>query len=368
MALTAKDMLDRLIDYQGGNVGQGATRDAKRAIQDALRDLGSAHRWSYLMQELLFTTDAPQSTGTIAYTASTRQVTLTSSTWPSWAQYGVIKIGDIHSRVYRAISSTVLELETNSASGTDVASGTSYVLYRDTYPFPQDFHQASLLIRSSGRECLTWVPPEQWQSYGSAYVQSSGRPLACTYLGFPEGLNRMALQLSPYPTQAETLRTIYKRFPRNIVNWEYKTGTVAATGSTVTGTGTAFRSDMQGSVFRIGLNSAEYPSEFENPPLEEFRIVNVASGTSFTVDGTFSTTYSGVKYALADPIDIDNVMMNCFVLCCFKKICEQRTMQDKPNAQALFEFELKQAIGSDLRTMERKQVGAYGAGKAWWPV
>lgn len=108
-----------------------------------------AHEWSFLKPTTTLTTSAPYSTGTVAVTASSTTVTLTSGTWPSWAAFGVIRInGSTTYSVLTRDSATVLTLDTAWAG--DTGSLLTYELSQFVYDLPDDFGQ---LVG-----CLTYEP------------------------------------------------------------------------------------------------------------------------------------------------------------------------------------------------------------------
>lgn len=377
MLVTAKDAWDRLRGYLNDDVGDAATRDIKRAINDALRTLATDHDWSYYhVPDLTITFDASQTTGTVEYVASTRLVTLTGATWPTWvAQYGVIVFGDpqVHARIAKRISGTVVELEAVSAPGDDIAALSTYTVYRDKYPLPDDFHKANQLVRANGRLRGTWVAPSQWSDYGSPYRPGGGTPWWYTFLGQPEQYGRHILQVAPFPAAAESVFMVYKRLPRRINTWEYKTGTVTATAGenpTVTGTSTAWTSPMGGAIMRFVANTTgAAPSEIDNPPTDEARIGTYTSATSVALDGTLNNSYSGTVYSISDPIDVEyGTMLNCFWYCCLKHLANSRELRGKLDAAALYDLELRKAQAAELITMERKQMGAHNQKpQGWFP-
>jgi hypothetical protein len=139
---TYKDLIDHLTDWCGANPGAEVQRDARRSILSGLRELMTAHRWSYYYQRGRLATVEPYDTGTIAYDhtggASERMVTLTDGTWPSWAAFGSVVIDDVTYDVATRVSDSVITLTSTSNPGEDVAAETEYTLLRDTYPLAAD--------------------------------------------------------------------------------------------------------------------------------------------------------------------------------------------------------------------------------------
>src|SRR5574338_846908 len=97
--VTYKDLVDYCLDYAGGDVTVENRRKARRAVQNAYRDMAKDHRWRYYLIIGRLATVEYYSTGTIAYDhtggANERQVTLTSGTWPSWAANGILVIDNV---------------------------------------------------------------------------------------------------------------------------------------------------------------------------------------------------------------------------------------------------------------------------------
>lgn len=101
------------------------------------------HRWSFLHPITTLTTQAPYSTGTIAYdhtgSANEREITLTSGTWPSWAADGSITIKATTYAVETRTSNSIILLADGDNPGADIASGTSYELGRQDMDLADDF-------------------------------------------------------------------------------------------------------------------------------------------------------------------------------------------------------------------------------------
>src|SRR5258705_9919729 len=108
---TFGDLVGRLIDYLGSNATSEARRDCIRAVLDAYSELSNDSRWAYYLQRGRIVTVASYNTGTVEYLHSgatfERQLTLTSGTWPSWAQYGQVVLGTNVCQVADRKSSTV---------------------------------------------------------------------------------------------------------------------------------------------------------------------------------------------------------------------------------------------------------------------
>lgn len=95
------------------------------------------HSWSWLKPIATVTTSAPYSTGTIAVTNASDTVTLTTGTWPTWANAGEIEVGDVRYDVIERVSSSVIKLATNYLGTT--ASGQTYTLRGAQILLPDNF-------------------------------------------------------------------------------------------------------------------------------------------------------------------------------------------------------------------------------------
>ena len=169
MTTTIQDIVENLNDSLGNTVAQGAQRKIYRSIESAYREFADSATWAYLQMHARITTVAPYLTGTIAYTHSTRTVALTGGSFPSWAAYAILKIGDLLYRVESMTNSTTLILDANLNPGANVASGTSYTLFRDAYSLPADFRAIGELQRPTFLPDLTYVPAARWQKERQAY-------------------------------------------------------------------------------------------------------------------------------------------------------------------------------------------------------
>lgn len=145
------DLIEHMRDWAGADASQEQDRTAKRSILAAYRELVNAHNWSYLYQHGRVqlngffgssggVTPPPQ---TIQVQVSSgplpNYVTLTGGTWPGWAPFGSMRIGNIIFDVDRLIDSTHLTLVAGLAPVVDQPAGTVFTLYRDTYTLPADF-------------------------------------------------------------------------------------------------------------------------------------------------------------------------------------------------------------------------------------
>jgi hypothetical protein len=138
------------------------------------------------------------------------------------------------------------------------------------------------------------------------------------------------------PNTAEGLRFFYRRFPRRIKYSDSSTGTVSNSGTTVTlaGTGASFSSEMVGSVIRFGTSTTKPSGVRGLNPWQEQRIITAyTDANTVTVDSAPSSTFSGVKYVVSDPLDLRPTMIEPFLRGCEWKLSLSRRNAESPTQE-----------------------------------
>ena len=139
--VTYSDMLDYITALTDGGARTKDLRMHKEAILGAYKDVAMNNEWAYYMTEGRINLSSSYNTGTVVYDhtggSSERILTLSGGTWPSWIQYGRVKIGDSTYPVDTKVSSTVVTLREDNNPGADVSSS-SYTSYRSAYALPSD--------------------------------------------------------------------------------------------------------------------------------------------------------------------------------------------------------------------------------------
>jgi hypothetical protein len=110
------------------------TSDVEDCISDGLRDVYTAHSWSFLRPLKQITTVEPYTTGTVTIVAGV--VTLDSGTFPSWAASGVLEVDNDFYVVSTRDGNTQVTLTDTSATA---SAGSSYKLSRYEYDLPTGF-------------------------------------------------------------------------------------------------------------------------------------------------------------------------------------------------------------------------------------
>jgi hypothetical protein len=357
----AYDVIERLIDFAGADFGgDKAMRDARRALQDAVREFPGLHRWNYGYTWHRLNLNPLYNTGTVAYDATTRALTLTGGTWPPWAASGNLRIADVVYAVDSRDSNTQLTLDATLSPVVNLASGTAYTLYQDTYELPADFLASDRMCAEINRFTLEYVHPTSIL-FATRSVDNAGTPIYYTIIPSPLTPERLAARVYPYPDAAQTLDFIYQRRLRRLRYDVVESGrvTVANGSKSVTGTETTFRSDMAGAVIRFSRDATRPTSvEGGNAAAFESRIASVASATSLTLVDAAIEDFTGVAYVISDPLDIEEgTMANCL---CWQAIRHQAAttrMKDRAAIDGEASAALVRAKEDDARNFSLQTAG-----------
>lgn len=312
--LTYQDVVEHLITASSGGPQDAEQKDIRTAIQRAYQEVVQMRDWQwYHTTGRIIFSDSWQ--GTVTYSASTRTVTKVSGdAFPADAARHCIRIDNVVGKVATRTSDTVLVLDSSIRFPEDYTSAVSAVLYRSVYPLPSDFRNLDAPIDEASWAGFRYVSQDTAMKMERAQ-DIQGPPSYWTVLKDPDGYG-YAVKVLGYPVDVETLDFTYRRMPRQIRlsghEASSRAGTVSVSGTSVTGTGTSFSSNMVGSYLRVGTASA-FPDTLGSltPFSAEAKITAVASATSATIDTSLS--YSDVKYVVTDPVDAPEGMHNCML-------------------------------------------------------
>lgn len=314
--LTYSDAVEHLVTHLGGGADDRVQARVRLAVYDAYRRVTMhPHGWRYYIQRARVNLNGLYSTGTVTYVASTRTFTLASGTFPSWAASGEIRLGLRAYKVETNPTSTTVVIGSLNAPTDDIATATEYQLVQTAYPLPASF-QDVFQVEGDDNFAQQYIDPANWFD-ADRCGQSVGSPIFWTVMG-NENINaygRKSLYVYPAPTTSQPHDFLMRRRPRDI---RYSgqsaaeftgTVTISAGSTSVTGSGTSFSSRMVGSVLRLtdgtavptGLGGLE-------PYTDELVVSAVASATALTVQTAPATAYSGAKFRITDPLDLDDCM------------------------------------------------------------
>lgn len=341
--LTYFDLVEHLITSSFGGPQDAEQRDIRTAVQRAYDEVTKIRDWAWYSQHGRVNVTGVYNTGTVSYSASTRALTLTGGTWPTWAPYGHVKIGARIAKVASRTSGTVLVLDSQVTFPEDLTAQ-AYSLYRSTYPLPDDFRNMDEPTDELNWWSGLYLSPDQAMKI-ERISNSTGAPFHWTFLR-DDLAGGWVIKFVGYPTGVETIDFTYRRTARRLKYSGHeavaRAGTITASGVSVTGTNTTIPADAAGSILRVG-DAADHPQTLAGlkPYAGEVEITARASDTAFTV--AESITVSGVKYLLTDPVDIAPHMQNCMYSACEYWLARIRN-QAADKAFSLYQRDLRLAM------------------------
>lgn len=372
MYLVAKDMEDTLSRWVGNQANAEMVTDIRVSITNALQFLWGEYEWAYYQGQYQIQIDAPYTTGTVTFDSTTRRFTLTGGTWPDWANYGSIRISTKDARVLRRISDTVIEIEATSPFVDDIASATTYTMYRAEYPIPMNIRKMGyLFFAETPYLTLDYVPPLEFVSKVTHLFGNV--PRIFTVQKDRTLLDGLTVNFWPYPTRAYTCRFNFIRMPTEVTIWSESTGkvTVAEGSTAVSGIGTAFDDLHEGCILRIGRDGTNVPTPRYGlyPFREEALIDTVASSTSLALRHPASYATTAMKYLISSMIDIEyQIMHSTFIQQCYVELAKVRKLPDKDLATLIQvrDRELEDAKARSAPVQEITYAGTFNSGKRYW--
>jgi len=363
--LTVWDAIDYTLDQVvAADYSPRSRRLAWDAVLEAYAEIPARRDWRYYFRTFTLVTVANQTSGTIAYTASSRTVTLTSATWPSDVTKYALYISGARYSIESRTSSTVIVLRDGDCPTADISSGQGYLLTRDTYELPDTIREVRYVhdVNAPGRLLHCVEPSDILQEQRIA--RNNSQPLM--YAAYRSDLysGSMAIHFAPSPSTARTYQYQAVCWPLPLKVLEYSTGTVATTSgsATVTGTGTTFTSDMVGAVMRFTkTGDTSLPTSLQgeidknrvNPYAMQRVIRSVESTTSLTLEQDADATLSGSGYRISSRIDIEpGAMRSAFLRCCEAKFATQ-DRKGQEQREARYERALMFAMVADQRSDDR---------------
>ena len=354
-----------------------------------------SHLWSYYYSRGRVQTNAPFGSGvndtqiqgsgsgsTIQYQQSSGAVpylvTLTPGTdgdvWPAWAGTGQIvlpgvnvvntSITSITYQVVSRISDTQLQLSVNSNPGFDIAAGTTYTLYQDTYPLPIDCTSIDRAMLVGYATFLEFEAAGQWLLRQQIY-RGPALPRFYTTRGDSSFMGSVAISFFPAPDNNYEVEFMYNRQPRPLKTEAYTTGKVSiAAGSTaLTGVGTSFDSIRHpGTIIRLSNDSINIPTSDvgSNPATLERVVLAVNTPTSITVDSPAPVTLSNSAYIISDPADIEPLSMRLALLRAAEyQLGVAHNRKDRDMLEKAFTDELIRAREADSRNFSQQSPRSY---------
>lgn len=366
---TYQDAVEWLLDFYGRTTASARDmRIAKRAVDNAYREIAQAHNWKFYRAAYTFHTDDDYDTGTVAYdhTGGTyeRMLTLTSGEWPANAAYGEVKMTSYGAYPVEARkSSTIITLTQDQNPGVDIAAGATYDWWRTSYPLPLDFMKMADPLDEKdgwGLPGLTYIEPEQFfgltRWWGTTTVAQPGG--YTIYQDRRTGLQ--SIFLGEPPAEVRSYGFQYIRRPRPLRVAEYATGTatVVTDSTALEGTGVTWTSDHIGCIFRLSTNATQKPTSpfgnldgIDNPAVLTRVVASRTDADTMVLDVASDVTKSTCRYTLSDPIDIDWPVMGTY----FQRLMEYHLsvlvndIKERTTRRAWAEAEYHRATAADQR-------------------
>lgn len=381
---TYQDVVERILDTFDCDPEGRDLRQAKEAVLQVNRDIGGWHDWQWYISTYDFDSVTPQSTGTIAYTASTKTVVLSSATWPSWALYGEMTIGTDNRRyeVASVTDSTTLVLTSGPTS--DVAAGTAYSIFRTDYEVPTSLRKnidlldkkypaAPWAVRYVPSKYVIFADRALYDRYasleGSLPLDYYNEPEWFTIVRSSKYDSGYALRFANIPAATRPYTLSYWRDPRHLQYYRVEIPQLVVNGDG-TATSSVFTSDHVGSMLRISANT-EMPTssigEIKDDRVNLFEhqsvITAVNTGTNTATLDVAAPTAGTVAAIISDPVDIDNeYMLSGYMAAAeFNFIRRQRDSKVYPVYLANFQRELALAKEADEDFRVNRGNRIYGA-------
>lgn len=369
---TYRDAIDHLIDVFSldGKDVQDVARKLRRAVKESCNKLPAYHDWEFLMRMGMFTTSPIYTTGTVAYNASTREMTLTGGTWPEDAVYGSVSIGNKKYEVQRRVSNTVLVMHPTMGPPDDLAGGQTYRWVRTRYLLPYDVSDVIEVtdIQLGARITRVLVQDQFWHNEAWNIV---GSPTAFSMIQSAVTPGRWEIWLSSAPVDVRQYRYLYTpRWAQTDVE-EIKTGTVSISGVTATFSNSVLTDNCVGAILRVSSSSsiptndigrydqtAKPPAVIYNPAASEHIIIQVNSATEAILHAAPSSSVSNKAYTISSHIELNTEGMLEF----FHRVLEnQYNIITRADSKALMISDssmrdsLRQAMAADARNVQTRR-------------
>jgi hypothetical protein len=343
-----------LITSSAGGPQDAEQKDIRSACHRALSEISSLRDWQWYHKHGRIDFQASW-TGTVTYNSSTKTFyRVSGDAFPSYADRSSIRVNDVVSRITTRTDDNYIIADSTINHPVDLSTATSATIFRSIYPLPIDFKNIDSPIDQNALTNFLYVEQDTAMK-GEGTSNRHGPPHAWTVIQNPylhiEG--PWAIQVLGYPTEVEALDFTYRREPRPIRTSGHeasaRAGTVTVSGTTVTGTATAFTDEMVGSIIRFGT-STTMPDTLSslNPFVREAKITAVASATSLTIDTSISSGVdTNAKYLVTDPIDASPQMRNCILSAMDYWLARTRKDPETDNRFALYQRDLRLALETD---------------------
>ena len=251
--LTYQDAIDHLITKEQSSREHQLLRMAiKYCYETDLPQKAPGGKWKYYLKEHDQRLEALYDTGTITYDhtggASERLLTfstaLTGNPLDNLIYYR-IRIDSVNYAISTKLSSTTAQLSVDNNPGENVASGTSFQLYRNRYTLPPDF-QSMFPPLNEDVWAQYYLPVQDFQQLERQIWRQSDEPFRFTILPDPNVVGQMAIGFADIPSADGSVRFLYYRMPRQLKFHGYEEDILATTCTGTAATNTVTTSSAIG--------------------------------------------------------------------------------------------------------------------------
>lgn len=361
---TFQDAVEQTLDRFDVPTDERSLRQLKLCVKEVNRDLCEWHDWQFYMTTHIFRTVAPIDE-TVSYDASTRQATIDSGTWPSWALYGFLVINGTSPQVTAVNDAgTILTLD-ETAPTSNLATGTAARIARDSFELPTNSRKNFdlLNIQDQSSPWIVNYAPEGFvqfidRAWWWRYTQTNaGLPLpyfdAPTYWTVGRDTrydSGYSIRFAHIPNTAYPYSFSYFRGPRELRY--YKEKAIVDVSSNVVTFDSDFdlRDDMDGSIVRISANGDEPTSIWgspihdieDNPFLYQRVLTNIDTGANTAELEGGGDDVTAACAVVSDPLDIDYEVMTTMFTAAVDKLFASRQRRD---SYAQYEMEFRRQVG-----------------------
>lgn len=345
--LTYFDAVEHLISASFGGPQDAEQKDIRTALQRAYREVSTVKDWRYYHAHGRIVFNARWE-GTVTYDEETRLFTrVTGDPFPLHSANCHLRVNNVVVRIAKRVSGNELLADPVVKFPTDLLTAKNALLYQSLYRLPSDFRNIDTPMDQNKWTYFTFVEPDMAMKIEST-VDLQGPPNAWTVIKDPYS-SGWAVKVIGYPIIVQTLDFTYRRLPRGLRISGHedssRSGTVTASGLSLTGTGTNFTQAMVGSVIRFGTQESLPDSLGSMHPYEaEARIAAVSSATSATLASEVTAT--NVKYVITDILDMPDSMHNALLSCAEYWLARMRGTKPD-NAFAMYQRDLRLAMEGD---------------------
>lgn len=354
MIHTAQDVVDYLLSATGGGGQDGEHRAIRQAVIHGVREVLHARDWLWHTATGTFTAQQKSTTASaITSGSATMTVGSTADMFPGRLLDMSPTYFSRNPRVVSITNATTVVVDINAIA--TLSSGTTPILIQTYYDLPANLRDIDALVTNTVGTLHCYISPQQWQRL-EINSRGASEPYYYTIMRSDKYPDRFQIRFVGIPTNSLIFNYTYRYQPKMVKYMGYeplcRQGTITvgstSTPQSVTGNGTAFQSDMVGSMLRMGTatNEAE-PVGALRPFVAESKITAVGSTTGITCADGGLPTATTVKYAISDIIDCSPQMYTAVLSAAEMWYAR---LAGKPGADvvALFNRDLRLAMEQDV--------------------